>query len=329
MKKIALLKIGALGDVLMTTPLVRQMRRALPNARIDYLVGQACGDILEGNPAISRVIRFNENILYRRQLSQLGSLVRQLRGYDAIFVLDKHWIFALLARLASAPLRVGFARRPVDGMFLTQKIPYGAVKHEIDYYLAVGKAYGLPIDFSDVAMDLPPSVSRSMEPPYIVLINGGGANANEQSTVRRMPDPLFSELVRVCLANAKVVFLGGKEESAYYDKFAAGGTINLCGRTSLREAWEVLKHAQSVFSTDTGLMHMAGALNPNLTAIFGPTHPARKCPPGASWAWTDQDIYDDRYELYGAVPDGKFFQNMTVENIMKPMEGASSHAAPP
>lgn len=329
MKNIALLKIGALGDVLMTTPLVRQMRRALPDARIDYLVGQACGDVLEGNPAISRVIRFDESILYKRKLSQLGSLVRLLQGYDAILVLDKHWIFALLARLANAPVRVGFARRPLDGMFLTRKIPYGAVKHEIAYYLAIGQAYGVAIDFADVAMDLPPPVARWMEPPYIVLVNGGGANANEQSTVRRMPERLFSELVRVSLANAKVVFLGGKDESAYYDKFTAAGTVNLCGQTSLREAWDVLKHAKAVFSTDTGLMHMAGALNPNLTAIFGPTHPARKCPPGASWAWTDQDIYDERYELYGAVPDETFFQKMTVENIMQPTGGASSHAATP
>jgi ADP-heptose:LPS heptosyltransferase len=306
----------------MTTPLVRQTRRALPEAQIDYLVGQACAGILEGNPDISRVIRFDESILYERKLSKLGSLVRLLRGYDAVFVLDKHWIFALLARLANAPVRVGFARRRLDGVFLTRKVPYGAVKHEIAYYLALGEAFGLPIDYGDASMDLPPSVARRLEPPYAVLINGGGANANEQSTVRRMPEPLFSELVGVCLAKGNVVFLGAKHESEYYEKFAAAGTVNLCGRTSLREAWDVLKHAQSVFSTDTGLMHMAGAVNPHLTAIFGPTHPARKCPPGARWAWTDQAIYDDRYELYGEVPDSTFFQNMSIENIMQATKGS-------
>ncbi|MFC5496696.1 glycosyltransferase family 9 protein [Caenimonas terrae] len=318
MKKIALLKIGALGDVLMTTPLVRQLRRALPQTSIDYLVGQASGAILEGNPHISRLVRFDESILYRRKIARLGSLVRLLRGYDAILVLDKHWIFALLARLAGVPVRIGFARRPLDAMFLTRTVPYGPVKHEIAYYLALGEALGLPIDGADVAMELPPSDPCPMEQPYTVLVNGGGANANEQSTVRRMPESLFSDLVSACRARGKVVFLGGKDEARYYDRFAGERTVNLCGRTSLREAWDLLRHAQSVFSTDTGLMHMAGALNPNLTAIFGPTHPGRKCPPGAGWVWTDQDLYDDRYELYGEVPERQFFRKMSIENIMRP-----------
>lgn len=305
----------------MTTPLLRQARNALPHAQIDYLVGQGCAGILEGNPAISRVVRFDESILYQRKFARLGSLVRLLHGYDAVFVLDKHWIFALVARLAGVPMRVGFARRGLDGMFLTRKIAYGEVKHEVAYYLALWEAVGMPIDHGDVAMDLPSSSERSIEGPYLVLINGGGANANEQSTVRRMPDSLFSELVRVCLAQGKVVFLGGRDEAGYYEKFAATGTVNLCGRTGLREAADVLRHAQAVYSTDTGLMHMAGAVNARLTAIFGPTHPARKCPPGARWAWTDQDIYDDRYELYGKVPHRKFFQKMSVENILYATHG--------
>jgi ADP-heptose:LPS heptosyltransferase len=315
LKKVALWKIGALGDVLMTTPLLRQVRAALPDAEIDYVVGRSCATVVDGNPHVSRVVRFDEGILYDRRLLQLGTLVRLLRGYDAVLVLDKHWIFPLLARLANVPIRVGFARRAVDGLFLTGKVPYGPVRHEIAYYLAIGEAFGIPVDFNDVAMELPAPERRTMPTPYRVLINGGGANANEQSTVRRMPERLFSGLVNACIAKGTVVFLGARDESRYYEKFAGARTVNLCGGTTLREAWDVLQHAEEVFSTDTGLMHMAGAVNPRLTAIFGPTHPARKCPPGARWAWTDENIYDDSYELYGKVPDGKFFGKMSVDHI--------------
>lgn len=324
MKKVAFFKIGALGDVLMTTPLVRQVRKALPDADIDYLVGKSCAGILEGNRHLTKVVSFDEGILYRRQIQNVSSVVRMLRGYDAIFVLDKHWIFALIARLAGSPLRVGFARRPIDALFLTRKIPYGTVRHEIAYYLALGQAAGLPIDPGDVGVDLPPAVGHPLPRPYTVVINGGGANANEQSTVRRMPDVLFSELVRACLGNGSVVFLGAKGESKYYDMFAVAGTTNLCGRTSLREAWDVLENAQAVYSTDNGLMHMAGTLNPNLTAIFGPTHPARKCPPGARWAWTDRDVYDERYELYGELPRRTFFQKMRLDDILEAVRQPAS-----
>lgn len=299
----------------MTTPLVRQARKALPDARIDYIVGQSCAGILAGNPDVNRVIPFDESILYRRKLLKAGSIVRLLRGYDAVFVLDKHWIFPLLARLANVPTRIGFARRRLDGFFLTRKVRYGPVQHEVAYYLALGTAFGLPVDLADVALEQSPAIATLVQPPYTVLINGGGANANERSTVRRMPEPLFSELVNACLVNGTVVFLGAGDESEYYEKFSLPGTVNLCGRTSLQEVSGVLRHAQSVFSTDTGLMHMAGAVNPRLTAIFGPTHPGRKCPHGARWAWTDQDIYDDRYELYGELPSLKFFQRMRLEDI--------------
>ena len=315
MKKIALWKIGALGDVLMTTPLLRQIRAALPDAQIDYLVGRSCAAVLEGNPHVSRVVRFDEGVLYERRLAQLPALVQLLRGYDAVLILDKHWIFPLLARLASVPIRVGFERRRADSLFLTAKVPYGAIRHEIAYYLALGQAFGVRVDYDDMAMELPAAEPRPVATPYRVLINGGGANANEQSNVRKMPDSLFSKLVEACLAKGTVVFLGSKDESRQYEKFAGARALNLCGGTTLREAWDVLEHAEEVFSTDTGLMHMAGAVNPRLTAIFGPTHPGRKCPPGARWAWSDEDIYDDRYELYGKVPDRNFFEKMRVQDI--------------
>ncbi|RYF39504.1 MAG: hypothetical protein EOO27_49110, partial [Comamonadaceae bacterium] len=101
--------------------------------------------------------------------------------------------------------------------------------------------------------------------------------------------------------------------------------LNLCGQTNLRQAWSVLGNARSIYATDSGLMHMGAAVNPRLTAVFGPTHPARKCPPGAQWAWTDSERYDSRYELFGAVPSGVFFRSMTLGNIL---DGTQSSPIP-
>ena len=316
MKKIAFFKIGALGDVLMTTPLVRQVRKAHPEAKIDYLVGRSCAAMLEGNLHLDNVIAFNEKTLYERKVTQLGSILKLLRGYDVVFVLDKHWIFGLLAFCARIPIRVGFSRRRWEGVFYTQKVSYRKVEHEINYYLKLGKTCGLSIDLSDVALELPESKPYLIEPPYTVLINSGGSNAYEQSVVRRMPSQLFAELVQTCQTDGLVVFLGARDEWTEYEKFATERTINLCGETSLQEVWYVLHHAQAVFSTDTGLMHMAGAVNANVTAIFGPSHPLRKCPPGARWVWTDEEIYNGNYELYGEIPNRKYFQKMSVDKIM-------------
>ena len=314
--KILLWKVGALGDVLMTTPLVRQLRKALPDAQIDYLVGQSCATILQGNPHLDQVIGFDERILYDARIAGLGAVLRPMRGYDAVFVLDKHWVFSLLAWRARIPRRVGFARRVHEGLMHSVKVRYGPLKHEIHYYLALAQAHGIAVDMLDVRLELPASEPVALPPRYSVLINSGGVNPNEQSEVRKMPAALFGELVAAFKDRAHVVFLGAPGEHTYYEQFASAATTNLCGKTSLKQAWHALEHAQSVYTTDCGLMHMAGALNRNVTAIFGPTHPARKCPPSARWVWADQDRYDSGYEVFGRLPRGAFFERMTLAHIL-------------
>ena len=56
--------------------------------------------------------------------------------------------------------------------------------------------------------------------------------------------------------------------------------------------------------------------NARLTAVFGPTHPLRKCPPGATWAWGDEDVYDPGYELSGRIPRGEYFHKLTARDIL-------------
>lgn len=313
---VLLWKIGALGDVVMTTPLVRQLRARLPQARIDYLVGKSGRAAIEGNPHVTRVRDFDERILFGAQAWRLPEIVRQLRGYDVVLVLDKHWIFPLLARIAGVPVRAGFRRRGRDALLLTQAVAYGALRHEIDYYLDVAEAAGWPMSHADVELDAPTESAFPCDPRTIVLVNSGGSNANENSRVRRMPDPLFGALVETCAAHHPVTFLGSASEAGDYARFAGPGRTNLCGRTSLAQATAVLRRAARVITTDTGLMHLAGAVNNDVTAVFGPTHPLRKCPPGARWAWGDEALYDPRYELFGAVPTGRYFELLTLDDIL-------------
>ena len=315
--KILLWKIGALGDILMTTPLVRQLRRTLPGASIDYLTGRRCAAMLAGNPHIDRVQGFDETILYSGQVRRLPEVVSLLRGYDCVFTLDKHWIFSLLARVAGVPMRIGFDRRAHEGLLLTRKVAYAGVRHEIDYYLDLLQAAGWPVVRDDVALESPAESAFDCDPEAMALINSGGDNANESSQVRRMPDGLFGSLVEECATRRPVMFVGSPAEAGYYERFAGPGRVNLCGRTTLAQATAVLRQAAGVITTDTGLMHLAGAVNPRVTAVFGPTHPLRKCPPGARWAWADEERYDPRYELFGAVPSrGGYFASLNIEDIL-------------
>lgn len=316
-KRILLWKIGALGDVLMTTPLLRQLRRHNPRAQIDYLVGRAARAVLEGNPHLDRLLEFDERILYGAQLRRIGEVLALLRGYDIIYILDKHWIFGCLAQAAGIPQRIGFRRRAVEGWLHTTQVPYGRLRHEIDCYLDLAQGSGLPVDRAELGPQLPAADPYPLRQPYVVAINSGGDNPGEASQVRKLPAPLFAALVEALAGRTPVVFLGSSKERAAYEPLAVRhGARNLCGGTTLRQAWDVLAQAEAVYSTDTGLMHMAAAVNDAVTAMFGPTHPLRKCPPRARWIWRDEDRYDPRYELFGRLPHSRYFDRMRVDDIL-------------
>ena len=259
--KVLLWKIGALGDVVMTTPLVRQLRRKLPQAQIDYLVGRSFRGVLEGNPHLDHVIDFDDGVLFTARAGGLPHILRLLRGYDVIYVLDNSWIFTWLAWLSGAPRRIGFRRRAIEGWPNTASVPFGPLRQDVHYFLDLLEAAGLAVDREDTRLELPPAQAYDVAGPYVVAINAGGNNPGETSDVRQLPRPLFEGLVEHLARSSRVVFLGSRSERAYYEPFASVyGAINLCGVTTLPQSWGVLTKAEAVYTTDTGLMHMAGAL---------------------------------------------------------------------
>jgi ADP-heptose:LPS heptosyltransferase len=325
--KVLLWKIGALGDVVRTTPLVRQLRRNLPDAQIDYLVGSSFRAVLEGNPHLDRVLDFDEGILLHARPGGLVAILAQLRGYDLVYVLDKHWIFGWLAWLARVPRRIGFRRRAHEGWPHTARVAYGPLRHEIQYYLDLAEAAGLRVDRDDVRLELPAPQPHALPGPYVVASNSGGANPGEASVVRQLPPELFAELVAQLAATQQVVFVGSAAERAAYEPLArAHGAINLCGTIALPQVWSVLAGAAAVYTTDNGLMHMAGAAGARVVAVFGPTHPLRKAPPGARWVWAAEDRYDPRYELFGRRPQGRFFDRLSAAAILQQAAPAVSAA---
>jgi ADP-heptose:LPS heptosyltransferase len=221
--------------------------------------------------------------------------------------------------LARVPHRIGFHRRGFEGWSHTVRVPYGPVRHEIHYYLDLAAAAGLQVDRDDLRLELPPPAACELPQPYVVASNAGGLNPGESSTVRQLPPDLFTALVARLALRSQVVFVGSQAERQAYEPLArAHGALNLCGTTTLPQVWGVLSGAQSVYTTDNGLMHMAGAVGAPVVAIFGPTHPLRKAPPGARWVWRAEDRYDPSYELFGRVPQGSFFERLSVDDIAQP-----------
>jgi len=304
----------------MTTPLIRQLRRSFPESKIDYLVGNSYKTIVQNNKYLDEIIDFSDQILNRRDFVGLLRLISQIcsKSYDIILVLDKHWIYSLIAYLARVPKRIGFSRDSISRTLLTHSIDRRLARHEILYYLDLLNCFGR-VNYDDVRIDLHIDSSaetkvKSLIHDYVVVINSGGDNPNENSQIRKLPDDKFRKLINKLVQTSDVALVGGPNDASYYKQFIQDRVQNFAGRLSLEESAALMKYAKHIYATDSGPMHMAAAVNDNITAFFGPTNPARKAPlvKNIKSVWDDQDIYEEEYELSGRVPKAKFFTQLQI-----------------
>lgn len=318
--KIIIIKIGALGDVLETTPFLRQLRHEQPDAQIDYWVGSHFAHAVLGNTHLTRVMPFDPNIFFTRNLSQWLQLVRyiQRENYDCGYILDKHWIFPLTAFLARTHHRIGFHRDSASRLLLHHSIEFGPMKSRILSYLDLLNAP----DYADCLEECPISQEAHAAAEttlrqydikrFYVWINSGGHNAGEASHVRRLPRETFEAMLNLLPRNETILLMGGREDFEFYNRCSLPAhSINLAGKTTFGEAMAILSLARKVFTTDCGAMHMAAAAGASSVVILGPTEPQRVLPPRANihCLFHPGPDYSPRYTFDGTIPRGSRFYN--------------------
>ncbi|MBS3115383.1 glycosyltransferase family 9 protein [Candidatus Woesearchaeota archaeon] len=333
-KKILVFKIGAIGDILMTTPLVRQIRKSFPKADIVYYVGKYAADIFQGNKYLNRVESFDQNIFYKKNILRAISLRNKIKKekFDIAFVLDKHWSFGLFAKLCGIPIRVGFKRDLRD--YLTHKIVYRQVKHEIHYYLSLLEAIELKPNYSDTNLDLTLSkkdlafaenfFKSNKIKKAIGIAAGGGKNPGEKEPIRRFPIEKMIELIKNLSTDNKIILLGGSSDDELNKgiiSFIKSENIINGTNPDIKKSAALMKKCSAMVCGDSGPMHIASAVNDKIISLFGPTNPKRKAPlhKKSVAIWHDQDIYEEDYELYGKIPDSskrdKWMRKITVNEV--------------
>ena len=313
--KILFFKMGAIGDVLMTTPLVRQTRKALPKAEIHYLAGESSSQILKNNKNIDKIIKFNERIITNKRILRWLKLTRNIRkqNYDLIFVLDKHKIFNLTAKLTGIKTRIGFNRLKKDGIFLTKKVDYFQNKHDILVYLEL--LYKIkPADYKDTKMEIFSTKEdkafankfwkeNNLKKNILVICPGGGQNIGQKLSLKVWPTENYIELIKKLKFKYKVILLGG-ETDRKIEKEILNKTkvLSLIGKTSLHETSEIMRKANLILTNDSGPMHIASAVNNKIISLFGPTNPKVLAPlnKGSKYIWK---LKRPTYDIYGNIKD--------------------------
>lgn len=341
--KILIFKPGAIGDIIMSTPLVRQLRKNFPKSTIDYLVGKKAKPILENNKNINQLISFDENIFYRKQWRDYLNLSLFIRNrkYDVIFVLNKHKLYNLTALIWGIPKRIGFDRSG-EGIFLNYKVPFYGARHHIFYNLNLIAGLGVKPNYNDWMPEifLTPKEknfaqkfwqeNKLTREKVIGICPGGGANIKNKEEIRRWPSIKYIELIeKLERENFKVILIGGASDQDIAKSILEKvNCFSLVGKTSLLEAGAIIAKCHSLICTDSGLMHLASAVNERVISIFGPTNPLEKAPlhKKSQWIWKPEVGCSPCYDLKGRFPkckDRKCLNLISPDDILSKLEGSN------
>jgi len=289
-----IVRLGALGDVVHAIPVAAALRRAFPDARIDWLVSAKHREILDLVPVIDRRLVVNDRGDAAGGTSFLAA-VRELRAarYDVAIDLQGLLKSAILARSSGADRVVGFssryAREAAARWFYTDAHDPGRggiydpreTRHVVEINLGVLSVLGLtavrpefPID------DAPSDAARAMHERTggrYALLNPGAAWPNKRWPPARLA--AIASQLRERHGLMSVVLWGPGEEALAADVVAqAGGAAVLSPKTTIADVVALARRAALMVSGDTGPTHIAAALGTPIVGIYGPTRPARNGP---------------------------------------------------
>jgi lipopolysaccharide heptosyltransferase II len=280
MSRVLIVAPNWIGDTLLAQPLFARLHASRPGLALHAVAPSWTAPVLARMPEIEEVV---ETPLAHGRLQlgarlRLGGLLRSQR-YDEAIVLPNSWKSALAPFLAGIPRRVGFVGEARYGLLnVRHRLDEAAVPLMAERYVLLAAPPGespprpfapprLEVDEANLAIAIARfGLDRSR--PVAAFCPGA-----EFGPAKRWPAPHFAALARALAARGRRVWLiGSPGERAIGDeiaKLANGAAINLCGRTDLASAIDLLSVAEVVVSNDSGLMHVAAALGRPLVALYG------------------------------------------------------------
>lgn len=302
MTRFLIVRLGALGDIVHAVPVAAALRRAFPDARIDWVVSAKHEEILRLVAGLtSRIVVRPSSARRTSSGLSLPSAMRAIRKtrYDVVLDLQGLLKSAVIARGSGAPRVIGFVprylREPLAGLFYSEQYdPGGAGLHAPDERRHVvtinlgmlgllGLAPGAPAFPFDVPDSPTAQALRQTTGGRYVLLNPGAAWPNK----RWPPDRLASLARRIHERHAlrSVVLWGpGEREMADAVVSQAGGAALLSPETRIADLFGLARGAEVLVSGDTGPTHIAAAVGVPIVGIYGPTRPERNGP------WSPADV---------------------------------------
>ena len=268
-KKILIIRFSSIGDIVLTTPVIRCVKKQFPDAEVHYVTKEVFKNILIHNPYIDKVHTFKEDI---------SELYEPLKAENFDVVIDLHKnLRSLRLKQKLKAKNYSFDKLNLQKFLAVNfkqinKLPN---KHIVDRYFDAVAPLGIKSDGKGLdhfihqndRVDVSSLLTDHLQKTFVALVVGGSY------FTKKIPLNKLSEICK----NSKlpIIVLGGKEDKPVGDELQNQfpQLINTCGQYTINQSASIIEQAEWVVSSDTGLMHIAAAYNKKIISMWGNTIP--------------------------------------------------------
>lgn len=271
--KILIIHTAFIGDIVLSIPLIKKINHVYPKAEITYLTTPAGAAILKNNPFLDEIIVYDKKVENKgiKGILEIADKLKK-QNFEAAYIPHRYLRSSMIAFLGKIKLRIGY-KGSGGSFFLNKKIEYKKGVHEVERLLNL-------IDGDnnfDTRIELFPSEKEvenieklwdkeNLNNKKVIVIAPGS-----KWFTKMWPIEYFNKLIKMIESqDRKVVVIGGKEEIGL-NIINGENIINLLGKTTLLELYEILRRSDIVVTNDSSPIHIASATKTFIVAIFGAT----------------------------------------------------------
>ncbi|RLD39540.1 MAG: glycosyl transferase [Bacteroidetes bacterium] len=269
MKKILLIRFSSIGDLVLTTPVIRALSQQIKESEIHFLTKKRFVGILENNPYLTKIHGFEKD---------LKEVILQLKEEKFDLVIDLHKnLRSNLVKINLGVKSISFDKLNFEKWLIVNlKINRLPEKHIVDRYFEMLKPLGIKNDFlgldyfeGDKNSKIKEKLPEQFQTDYVVFALAG------TYFTKKIPFEKWLEMAK--LSPLPILLLGGSGEKELGEKLMREtlkqAVFNGCGNFNLNQSAALIREAEMVITGDTGLMHIAAAYKKKTVSLWGNTIP--------------------------------------------------------
>ena len=269
MVKFLIIRFSSIGDIILTTPVVRLLKQQIEDSEIHFLTKPQYASMLESNPNIDKLHLLSENI---------NETVARLKEAEFDYLIDLHHNLRT-AMIKNRLKIIAFSVNKINirkWLLVNLRINRMPDRHMVDRNLDTIRFFDVSDDGKGLDYFIPPaeevdpsSLGKAFGNGYIALAIGA------QHETKKMPVDKLIEMLS--MIEHPVVILGGPEDKntadAICNALPAGSILNTCGMFSINQSASLVRQAKLIITHDTGMMHVAAAFGKKILSLWGSTDP--------------------------------------------------------